>query len=254
MLLTYDKSRTSVQIDIWAKIVKSSDMSEIKRGKILTAARSVFLRHGFKRVSMSDIAEAADVSRAALYLLFRNKEDVFVGVLMQWFDETLSAITHEMAGVEAPEQKLRRAFELWTVRPFELMRDSPEARELVDCGFAFANDALRRCYASFETAITPAVASLAERHPAKVHVSPEDVARLLASATRGFKQTAADAADMRLLIEQLLMLVFRLDGARHLARHADHGVGRDGGRADSTREHRIARPGGGRVRKHDVAD
>jgi AcrR family transcriptional regulator len=45
-------------------------MSDDKRTRILAAARSVFLRYGFKRVNMNDIADAAGVSRPALYLLF----------------------------------------------------------------------------------------------------------------------------------------------------------------------------------------
>jgi AcrR family transcriptional regulator len=186
-------------------------MKEIKKGKILTAARSVFLRYGYKRVSMNEIAEAAGVSRPALYILFRNKEDIFVGVFMQWVDETLLAVKNEMAKVEAPEQKLTRAFELWSVHPFEMMMESPEARELIDGSFEFAQDALRQGYQMFETTITPAVASLAERRPLKRHLSPEEIAHLLASATRGFKQTAVKAAELRLLIEKLLMLSFSLD-------------------------------------------
>ena len=57
-------------------------MSESKKSKILTAARAVFLRYGYKRISMNDIAEAAGVSRPALYLLFKNKEEIFIGVFM----------------------------------------------------------------------------------------------------------------------------------------------------------------------------
>jgi TetR/AcrR family transcriptional regulator of autoinduction and epiphytic fitness len=186
-------------------------MREIKRGKILTAARSVFLRYGYKRVSMNEIAEAAGVSRPALYVLFKNKEEIFVGVFMQWVYETLSAVEKEMAKVEAPEQKLTRAFELWTVHPFEMMLASAEAKELIDGSFEFAQDALRQGYQMFETAITPAVASLAERRPLKGQLSPEEIAHLLASSTRGFKQTAVKAVELRQLIEKLLMLSFSLE-------------------------------------------
>jgi AcrR family transcriptional regulator len=186
-------------------------MKDTKKGKILTAARLVFLRYGYKRVSMNEIAEAAGVSRPALYLVFKNKEELFAGVVLQWAEETLSAVKQEMAKVEAPAQKLSRAFDLWTVQPFKLMLDSPEAKELMDGSFAFAQDALKQGYQMFEAAITPTVASLAERRPVGGDVPPAEIAHLLASATRGFKQTAAGAAELRQLIEQLLMLCFRLD-------------------------------------------
>jgi AcrR family transcriptional regulator len=185
-------------------------MSEVKKSKILTAARSVFLRYGYKRVSMSDIAEAAAVSRPALYVLFKNKEEIFISVFLQWVDETVTALQKEMAKLEAPEQQLMCAFELWTVQSFEMMRSSPEAKELLECGFEFAQDSLKQGYKMFEAAIAPVVARLAERHPPSTRMAPERIAHVLASAALGFKQTAVKAVELRLLIENLLVLAFGL--------------------------------------------
>src|ERR1700691_3593767 len=186
-------------------------MSESKKSKILTAARAVFLRYGYKRISMNDIAEAAGVSRPALYLLFKNKEEIFIGVFMQWVDETIAACKREMEKRETSEQKLMCAFEIWAVHPFEMMMRSPEAKELIECSFGFAQDSIKQGYKIFEAAIVPVVASLAERHPAKARMAPEQIAHVLASAVHGFKQTAAKPAELRLLIEELLVLSFRLD-------------------------------------------
>jgi len=186
-------------------------MSETKKSKILTAARSVFLRYGYKRVSMNDIAEAAGVSRPALYVLFRNKEEIFVAVFMQWVDETVAVCIQEMEKCGTSEQKLMCAFEIWAVHPFEMVMRSPEAKELIECSFTFAQDSLRQGYKVFEAAIVPVVASLAERHPAKAYMAPEQIAHVLASAVRGFKQTTAKPAELRLLIERLLVLSFSLD-------------------------------------------
>jgi AcrR family transcriptional regulator len=186
-------------------------MSEVKKSKILIAARSVFLRYGYKRVSMGDIAEAASVSRPALYVLFRNKEEIFTAVFMHWVEETMAAIEREMAVREAPAQKLLCAFELWTVQPFEMMIGSAEVKELIECSFDFAQESLRRGNQMFEAAIAPVVALLAARHPVRAPLPPEQIAQILASAARGFKQTAFNAAELRLLIENLLMLCFGLD-------------------------------------------
>ena len=48
-----------------------------KSQQILDAALAVFCRYGYRKTSMLDIAQAAGMSRAALYLHFKNKEDVF---------------------------------------------------------------------------------------------------------------------------------------------------------------------------------
>lgn len=49
----------------------------LKTRRILDAALAVFCRYGYRKTSMLDIAQAAGMSRAALYLHFKNKEDVF---------------------------------------------------------------------------------------------------------------------------------------------------------------------------------
>ena len=41
------------------------------------AATSAFVKSGYRRTTMNDVAEAADMSRPALYQVFKDKEDVF---------------------------------------------------------------------------------------------------------------------------------------------------------------------------------
>jgi AcrR family transcriptional regulator len=181
-------------------------MNEVKKNKILTAARSVFLRYGFRRVTMNDIAEAAGVSRPALYLLFKSKEEIFIGTYMQWVDETLAEIERAMATATTPEKKMERAFEIWAVLPFEQMMNSPEAKELIECSLGFAQDSLSQGYLKFERMIVPVLATLTKRNSAKASIGPERIAHVLASAVRGFKQTATTPTELRRLIRELLTL------------------------------------------------
>jgi AcrR family transcriptional regulator len=183
-------------------------MNEVRKSKILTAARSVFLRYGFRRVTMQDIAEAADFSRPALYLLFKSKEEIFIGVYQQWVDETLAEIEREMATATTPHKKIERAFEIWAVRPFEIMISSPEAKELVECSFGFAQTSISRGYIKFESIIVPVVATLPQRHSVKKPLKSERIAHVLASAVRGFKLTAATPAELRQMIMELLTISF----------------------------------------------
>ncbi len=184
-------------------------MDEAKKTKILTAALSIFLRYGYRRVNMTDIATAAGVSRPALYLLFKNKEEIFAGVILQWVDGAVAEIELEMANAATPGERIRCAFEIWAVRPFELTTNSVEAREIVDCSFEFAQTALRQGYEKFEATLAPVLASLLKKHPARARLSPQKAAHVLANAVRGFKQTATTPDEMRLLIHELLLLSLR---------------------------------------------
>src|SRR5260370_34205757 len=48
-----------------------------QREAILMAATAIFLRYGFKKTSMDDVAQAARISRQGLYLYFDTKDFLF---------------------------------------------------------------------------------------------------------------------------------------------------------------------------------
>ncbi len=53
------------------------------RGLIITAATELFADRSYEATSVSDILEAASVSRGAMYHHFASKEDVFAAVFVQ---------------------------------------------------------------------------------------------------------------------------------------------------------------------------
>ena len=63
---------------------------EQKKESIRRAAIELFQNHGFKKVSISDIAERADVSQVTIYNHFGSKEELIRDVL-QWYSMMLLA-------------------------------------------------------------------------------------------------------------------------------------------------------------------
>ncbi|WP_222165743.1 TetR/AcrR family transcriptional regulator [Edaphocola aurantiacus] len=53
-----------------------SEYEKMKQ-QILVAAKSVFIKYGYNKVSMDDIAKALGKSRSTLYHYFKNKKEVF---------------------------------------------------------------------------------------------------------------------------------------------------------------------------------
>jgi TetR/AcrR family transcriptional regulator len=51
-----------------------------KQNKIINAACEVFARHGYKKGSMKDIAEAARISKSVLFKYFSTKQNLYVRV------------------------------------------------------------------------------------------------------------------------------------------------------------------------------
>ena len=64
------------------------EKSEQKREYIITKAKEVFARKGFREVTMKDIVEACEISRGGLYLYFGNTKEIFSAILSrQWEEE-----------------------------------------------------------------------------------------------------------------------------------------------------------------------
>ncbi len=194
-------------IDKKTPAVNSQDMDVAKKDRILAAALDVFVRYGYKRVTMNDIAEAAGISRPALYLVFESKEDIFKSVYLHWVKGTLAEIETKIGQLKTPEEKLRAAFELWTVLPFERMRTSSEVAELLESTNGFAQDSVDQGYRSFEKMIVPVLKSHSKFQSPKPRVSAEKAAHVLSGAVRGFKIIAKDVPEIRSLIKDLLVLL-----------------------------------------------
>jgi len=62
-----------------------------QREAILVAATAAFLRYGFKKTSMDDVARAAGVSRQGLYLYFDTKDLLFREALQHLMSHLISA-------------------------------------------------------------------------------------------------------------------------------------------------------------------
>lgn len=53
---------------------------EQRKNDILDAAEKVFFSKGVKEATMDDIAEAAELSKGTLYLYFKSKEEIHLGI------------------------------------------------------------------------------------------------------------------------------------------------------------------------------
>jgi AcrR family transcriptional regulator len=181
-------------------------MTQSKEEQVLAAAREVFMRYGFKRATMSDLADAAQMSRPALYLIFSSKEEVFRALVTQIFTELLREVREEVSKHEEVADQLTRAFEVWCVHPFEMIQASPDARDILESGYAFATEMTVQAFADFETILSDVLRPLVSTQ-ADPPLSSEQLAHILTTAAQGFKESASSAVQLRQLIKGLITIV-----------------------------------------------
>jgi AcrR family transcriptional regulator len=80
----------------------------LTRSQLLGAARKVFLRRGFHRASLEEVAEEADLTTGAIYSNFEGKDDLFLALLEEHIERRVQEIYAVTAGRETLEDLVRR--------------------------------------------------------------------------------------------------------------------------------------------------
>ncbi len=174
--------------------------------KIIQAARSVFLKFGYKRVTMNDIAEAAEMSRPNVYLSFPNKESVFKALFKQIALQNLNDIRKSLADISSPKKQLQFAFEIWLTRPYELVKKTPDFEELLYSRHEFCRQISEEVGTLFEAELVNILKPLLKTNKSNT-LSAKKIARILRSAARGFKETAQSTNELRQMMNDLIDLI-----------------------------------------------
>jgi AcrR family transcriptional regulator len=157
---------------------------------ILDAAFGVFATYGYRRTAMEDIAKAAGLSRTALYLHFRSKEDVFRSLTVRYFHEAADNMAKALAqsgqGVEAA---LLAAFVAKDGKFMEAVLSTAHGEELMDAGFSVAGDLAKAGEARMTAVLTDWLA--AQPLPEGIGTAPE-LAQVIMGAVKGLKASATD--------------------------------------------------------------
>lgn len=100
------------------------------RNRILQAAYPLFVQHGYKAVSMQQVADAVAINKATLYHHFRNKDAMFLAVVQVAMRQTRQEVaTVVQAGGGAREQLVRIACRLFQSQQSDLGRLMSDVHE-----------------------------------------------------------------------------------------------------------------------------
>jgi AcrR family transcriptional regulator len=116
---------------------------------VLEVALTVFVRHGFRKTSIEDIAKAAGISRQGIYLHFKNKDEIFSASIQKRLDDGLQAANRILDDNRLTlEEKLLKALDEWFGRHIGLL--DPEASDLVAQCERVLGDAVGKSRSSFQ--------------------------------------------------------------------------------------------------------
>lgn len=184
--------------------------------RILDATMLVFRRHGFRRSSIEQVAEAAGLTRQALYHHFESREALFRAVIERVHE---SAIAAEQSAIGKAEQEDGTLADIlvagMTARMGTMIASfdgSPHIEELYSEHLVQARDLYQKYAAIYAEGLVAIVARTARRQQLTLPeaMSPAEFARLVEMAVHGSKSQhpamqPADAflKDMALMVRAL---------------------------------------------------
>lgn len=171
---------------------------QARRARILDGAMGVFLAYGFQRTTMDDIARAAEISRPALYLQFRNKTDIYRALAQRFLDGVLVRARAALAREAGLAERLGGALREVCCGMLEI-EASPHGAEMLDMRNRLAIDIVTNGRRVFHEMIAAAIAERPGRQP-DGHGEPAfttaEIADFLLDAMDGLK-LRAPASDQR---------------------------------------------------------
>ena len=83
----------------------------VNKGKkyydIITTAKDLFWKHGFKRVTVEEICTRSNVSKMTFYKYFKNKTELAIQIIKDMFDENIKKINELMLSDISFEEKMK---------------------------------------------------------------------------------------------------------------------------------------------------
>ncbi|BAY80802.1 TetR family transcriptional regulator [Calothrix parasitica NIES-267] len=187
-----------------------NDSQETKKKAILKASFTTFLQYGFRRTSMEDIASSVGISRAALYLHFKNKQEIFRSLSQDLQNEGLNRAQIALNQKNSLEQCLVEAFESrYLVEFFDSIYTSAHGEEIIDINNSIAADISLAAQTKFEEML---IESLEEAEAEKkislqkAGLKINEAAELLMLAANGLKIPPPSADIFRIRLKNLIRL------------------------------------------------
>jgi len=177
--------------------------------RILSAALTLFARHGFQRTSMADVAGEAGISRATLYVRFRDKSALFEGLAE-------SLVTDALAAAEAawtPGADLAGNLEATILAkdlPFYRLLHAPHGAELMTIDAELTKAHMKRLDDGFVALLAQRAADAAAGGAdLSAFDGPGGFGSFLAMAGAGLKHESRTEADYRILVRRLCVVAAR---------------------------------------------
>lgn len=178
----------------------AKESSSAKPNAIVLAALELFTRYGYRKTSIDDIAQAAQVAKRTVYLHFENKAAVFLAILEYLADQIRQrcAAAERIGGT--PVHRLTGLLDAYFGMAFELFSKSEHMPELEETFSKLARERIGDLNTEYELRLAKFLRSLKKtgeigRPPQGLTV--EQIVQIVMRAAEGTKHNAKVQGDRK---------------------------------------------------------
>jgi AcrR family transcriptional regulator len=187
-----------------------AEPADPKRARILEAATRLVLAYGFSRTTMGDIASAAEMSRPALYLLFKNKTEIYRAIAEQLLDRSVAQAGVILRREEPFAERMMAMIEECLIAMMRHIAASPHGAEILDMKSRLAGDLHAAWRSRLGALVEAAVADEARRNGVDLQargLSAPLLSALLLDGLEGMKMRIPDPDEQRVAARGLVRVV-----------------------------------------------
>jgi len=111
---------------------RNKETDTVRKEKILDAALHCFLHFGFAKTTLDDVAKKAGISRPLIYLTFKNKGDLFDGVLAHLIEGRIESSMLALNEKQSKKEKLLKVCDILLVEPWQKVSGFPMSEDFYE--------------------------------------------------------------------------------------------------------------------------
>lgn len=191
-------------------MTETETAADPKRLRVLEGAMKTFLAYGFSRTTMDDIARAADMSRPALYLLFKNKTDIYRAIALMLLDKSANEAQRVLSGDGSLGERLTTMIEVCLIAMMQTIAESPHGAEILDMKGSLSGDIAATWRSGLSGSVEQAIGREAKRKGidlAERGLSARGMADMLLDGLEGMKMRLSDPGEQRKAARGLVRVI-----------------------------------------------
>jgi AcrR family transcriptional regulator len=185
--------------------MNSKAKEDPKRALIMESAMAVVLRYGYQRMTMDDIAKEAGISRPALYLVFKNKAEIYRAIAGGVMGQALVKSETALVGDGTLEERLYSGIAAGILDPMEHLLASAHGAELLDMKHSMAREMVHEWRVKQSALLAGAIGKSGS-------LTAQQLVDILLDGVEGLKQRTMDMDEIRAGVRTLVQLVAHAAG------------------------------------------